>query len=196
MTRPRPIVVALHGSHCNPEWQCGDMRSIVGDRAFIVCPRGIEASKRKPSDGVTYTYGQPVTPEIDASVAALRFRYGPLVDPGTMVYSGYSLGAALGSSVVMPDPARYPRVLLIEGGQSGWGERKFAESGGQRALWACGQANCFGSATATAARFERANVPARVAYAPGAGHISGGAVAEAIRAQWPWFVEGDPRFGP
>ena len=191
--RPRPVVVALHGSASRPEWQCEEMRAFVQNRAFVLCPRGVERGDSK-GDDPRFSYGGGTEAEVDAGIDALRIVYGPLVDPGPMLYAGFSLGAILAPGIVMRDATRFPRMLLIEGGTSGWDEHKYARDGGQRVLWACGQAGCAATATALAARFVKQSVPAKVAYAPGAGHTSGGAVAEAIHRDFDWLVEGDPRW--
>src|SRR5262249_14967874 len=39
-TRPRPIVVAVHGQNSRAEWMCWMAQHVVGSRAFVVCPRG------------------------------------------------------------------------------------------------------------------------------------------------------------
>src|SRR5689334_2604590 len=36
----RPVVIATHGNYDRPEWQCEVWREIVGDAAFVLCPRG------------------------------------------------------------------------------------------------------------------------------------------------------------
>jgi predicted esterase len=191
--RPKPVVVALHGSADRPEWQCEYMRDFVGNRGFVLCPRGIARGDSKPDDQ-RYVFAGDTVAEVEAAIDALRITYGPLVDPGPMMYQGFSLGANLAPGIVMGDPSRFPRMLLIEGGTSGWNDRKYADSGGQRVLWACGQAGCAATASALAARLTQKNVPSRVAYAPGAGHTQGGAVADAIRVDWSWLIADDPRW--
>jgi hypothetical protein len=185
---PEPVMIAAHGHGTDPEDICREWRRVAGDAGFIVCPRGVAL----PRGG--YGYDGRFPAEVDAGVAALRARYGLWVAFGPMIYSGYSQGAYEAPALVMRNPALYPRVLLVEGGQQGWDPRRFASAGGQRVLFACGQASCEAGARASAARFEQAGVPSKVVYGPGAGHVYGGAVAAGIQREWSWLVAGDPRW--
>jgi hypothetical protein len=195
VTRPKPVVLAMHASADRPEWACERMHAFTGDRAFVLCPRGTLRGDSKPDDPRYVWAGDP-SAEVDAAIASLRLVYGPLVDSGAMMYEGFSQGAIVAPGVVMRDPSRFTRMLLIEGGTSGWDAHKYAAGGGERVLWACGQAGCAASATVLAARFMKENVPSRVAYAPGAGHTDGGAVHDAIRNDWDWLIADDPRWAP
>jgi predicted esterase len=190
---PRPVMVVTHGNNDHPQSHCETWRRMVLDRGFILCPRGIQRPGTSAADP-TFTHGKEMGSEIEAGLSALRARYGAFVDPGPMIYMGFSQGAGLGPGFVMKNPARFPRAVMIEGGSGGWNEQAFAKAGGQRVLFACGQAGCVNSAKPVSARFERAKVASSVAYARGAGHVYGGAVADAIKAEWAWLVEGDPRW--
>ena len=190
----KPVLIAAHGNYDRPEWQCATWRAIVGDRGFILCPRGVMRRDSPSPDDIRFTYEKGFTAEVDAALAALRARFPDFVDVGPMMYAGFSLGAILGVSYVLRDPARFPRVVLIEGGEGGWGEKKFAASGGVRVLWGCGQAGCVGGAKAMAARFERAKVPSKVVYGRGEGHSYTGAVADEIKKELSWLLEGDARW--
>ena len=190
---PKPVVVVAHGNHDDPGSHCNAWREIVGNSGFVLCPRGTLRTDSKPGE-VSYTHGKELPAEIEAGVAALHARYGALVDPGPMIYVGFSQGAYLGSIVVSRDPAHFSRVVLIEG-NGGWNEKTFAKSGGQRVLFACGRASCVKSAQPFVSRFEHAGVRSKVVYGEGAGHTYGGAVGDALKAQWPWVIEGDRRWG-
>src|SRR5688572_16403815 len=187
---PKPVMVAGHGRSMGPGI-CEHFRNeLVGDRGFILCPRGT------PWEKGGYTHGKELPHEIDAGLAALRARFGVLVDPGPMIYVGYSQSAYLANTVVMRSPARFPRAIVIEGTGGGWDAKTFARAGGQRVLFACGQAPCAKAATPLATAFLRAGVGSDVHYAPGAGHAYGGAVGDGIKARWAWLVQGDPRWAP
>ena len=187
---PKPVMVAGHGRSMTPGI-CEHFRNeLVGDRGFILCPRGT------PWEKGGYTHGKELPHEIDAGLAALRARFGLLVDPGPMIYVGYSQSAYLAPSVVMRSPARFPRVIVIEGTGGGWDPKAFARGGGQRVLFACGQAPCAKASTPIANAFLRNGVGSDVHHAPGAGHVYGGAVGDGIKARWAWLVQGDPRWAP
>src|SRR5258708_1577019 len=112
-TSRRPIVVATHGIWDFPEGLCDNWRWIVGDRAWVLCPRG----DSMPDKTFRYRSGPALASEIDAGVAALALRYPGYVDDGPMLYAGFSLGAILGAWVIAHDAARYPRAVLTEGGE-------------------------------------------------------------------------------
>jgi hypothetical protein len=197
-TGPRPVVVATHGAYDAPEGLCDDQRWVLHDRAWVVCPRG-----RPLHDGTfRYDSGPSLAREIDAAVSALAARYPGYVDDGARMYVGFSLGAILGAWIVAHDPARFPRAVLIEGGEDRWTDasaRAFARGGGQRVLFACGLRGRVPGAQQAAAILGRAGVDAHVVLArlPDAGqfiHWYNGPVADEQRAQLGWLVEGDARW--
>jgi predicted esterase len=190
MFGPEPVIIAAHGHGTDPESICREWRTVVGDAGFVLCPRGVPVSKGG------YGFDARFPAEVDADIAALRARYGLWVAFGPMIYSGYSQGAYEALAFVMRNPALYPRVLLVEGGQGGWDARRFAAAGGQRVLFACGQASCDAGARASAAAFDKAGVESKVVYSPGAGHIFWGPVSAGIRNDWAWFTSGDLRWSP
>jgi predicted esterase len=187
---PRPVMIAAHGRGLDPKGSCENWRGVFGDRHFILCPRG------KPFPARGFTFDNDIGKEIDAGLVALGQRFGALVDPGPMIYMGYSQGAAFGPSVVMKNPARFQRVIMTEGGSGGWNEQAFAKAGGQRILFACGQASCANAAKPVVARFEKAKVGSKMRHAEGAGHVETGKVADAIKEEWAWLTAGDPRWIP
>jgi len=197
-TGPRPVVVATHGAFDPPEGLCDDQRWVLGNRGWVVCPRG-----RPLHDGTfRFDTAAGLAHEIDAAVGALVARYPGYVDDGAMTYVGFSLGAILGASIVAHDPARFPRAVLIEGGEDRWTDasaRAFARGGGQRVLFACGLRGRVPGAQQAAAILGRAGVDTHVVLArlPDAGqfiHWYNGPVADEQRAQLDWLVEGDARW--
>src|SRR6185312_13429192 len=107
---PRPVLVATHGLWDFPEGLCDNWRWIVGDRAWVLCPRGTAM----PDKTFRYLNGPALAKEIDAGVRALEERYPGYVDGKARIYTGFSLGAILGVWVIAHDPAKYPRAVLIE----------------------------------------------------------------------------------
>jgi dienelactone hydrolase len=196
---PRPVVIATHGIWDFPEALCDTWRWIVDDRAWVLCPRG----DRMPDKSFRYRSGPALADEIDAGVGALARRYPGYVDDGPLLYTGFSLGAILGAWLVAHDPARYPRAVLIEGGDDKFDAAKaraYARGGGQRVLFACGLAFRVARARQAAHLLEVAGVEVRVVLgkAPDAGqyaHWYGGPVGEEVRAQLPWLLDGDARYG-
>lgn len=189
-----PIVVAVHGNRDRPEWQCWIWQRIVGDRAFVLCPRGVP--RKDDSSRFTYEGASQLSKEIEAGVDALVAKYGDRVDPEHRVYAGHSLGANLGTQLVVRDPPKWAFAIFSEGGASrweSWTARAFAQKSGRRVLFACGLASCATDARAAVARGPK-QLEGRVTYAAGAGHHFFGAVADSIGEQFDWLVEGDARF--
>ncbi len=106
--------------------------------------------------------------------------------------------------MVARQPSRFPRAVLIEGGEDRWTPvlaQQYARGGGQRVLFACGLRSRVAGAERAAKALVRAGVDAHVVLAklPDAGqfiHWYNGPVADETRAQEPWLLEGDPRWGP
>jgi hypothetical protein len=151
-----------------------------------------------PGDTRWTWHGPPfMKREIDAGLAALVVRFGARVDSGGMVYGGFSYGAANGVAIVAKAPARFPYVVLTEGGGDRWTldlAKDFAKGGGRRVLFVCGQTACVTEAERTAEMIRRAGVETRVEYGRGEGHGYGGAVAERIRDAWAWVTVADARW--
>lgn len=203
-SRPLPIVVAAHGSYDQPEWNCQTYQRVVAGRAVIVCPRGRlrwdtpqEPSLLRFFFPSGHGNGAWLGREVDAAVGALRTSASQRVDAGPVLYAGFSQGAILGAPLIISQPARFPRALLVEGGHGAWdpsSARAYARGGGQRVLFACGRASCTQSARAAAAHLARAGVQVKVVAAEGEGHTYDGRVAAEIASALPWLLEGDPRF--
>ncbi|HEY8945980.1 MAG TPA: alpha/beta hydrolase, partial [Polyangiaceae bacterium] len=176
-------------------------RGVIGDRGFILCPRGIPR-RDVPKSADRWEYGslKSVEAEIDAGLTALRERFGAHVDPGPMLLIGFSLGAIYGAPLALKYPERYPRVVMVEGGQGRWtwaNAKRFVEGGGQRLFIACGQGACLQEAKKLGRTLEKAGLPTRSGGASKAGHTYDGEVAAAVARDFSWLVEGDPRWeGP
>jgi hypothetical protein len=198
-TGPRPLLVATHGLWDLPEGLCDNWRWILRDRGWVLCPRG----DAQPDKTFRYASGPALAREIDAGIRALAERYPGFVDEGPIVYTGFSLGAILGVGIVSHDAARFPRAVLIEGGEDRFAApetaRAFARGGGKRVLFACGLKARVPAATNAARVLERAGVPSRVVLGklPDAGefiHWYNGPIADEIKAQLSWLLEDDARW--
>ncbi|WP_437689997.1 hypothetical protein [Sorangium sp. So ce176] len=198
-TARRPVLIASHGNYDRPEWQCEVWRGIAGGDAFILCPRGVARSDSPSARDVRFTYesNARLEQEIDAGLAALRARFPEHVDPGPALYTGFSLGAIMGSAIAARRASLFPRLVLVEGGHDRWtpaAAKAFADGGGQRVLFVCAQAGCGAAAAAAAARLEKAGVLTRVVRGKEAGHRYDGPVAEETRRALGWAIEGDARW--
>lgn len=194
----RPVVVALHGNYDRPEWQCEVWRGVVGERAFIVCPRGVPRSDAPAAaDRWTWNGLAETQREVDAALAALEVRYPERVRQGPHVLVGFSLGGTMAARIVTRRPELYSRAVLVEGGSDVWTlavARRFLKGGGARILAACGQPDCFPRFKKLGWAFKTAGLPFRVVGSRRAGHTYGGDVAGAVAETWSWLVEDDPAF--
>jgi len=201
-TSPRPVLVAAHGAGGLARTHCELWRSIVGDRGFVLCPRGSAIYPHGPPHATGYFYnGHPALGrEIEVALAALGERYPERVDLDAPIFAGYSQGASMGSMVLPSHPARFARAVLWEGGFGQFQEwniaaaRRFRERGGLRVLLACGRVECLELARTTADYMRRGGLDARVVYESGAGHTHGGAIRHKVRAAFGWLTEGDSRW--
>lgn len=195
-SRPRPVLVAAHGAGDGPRWQCELWRQLLAARGFVLCPAGVPFGK-EPDTGYFFRNHHELEREVMAAVAALRAAYGEAVDPGPMVYTGYSQGATMGALMLVDHGDTFERLVLIEGGYGEWNvsiAKEYGSGGGRRVLFACGIRTCRNKAQRSAAALERAGLEARVEYAEGAGHTYGGPVAEKVFGALDWVLEGDPRW--
>ena len=144
-----------------------------------------------------YVSNQHLEKEIDAAVAALLAKYPDYADDGPMLYTGFSQGAIMGASIMVRHPERYPRAVLIEGGSRVWyaaNAKTFAEGGGKRLLFACGQWVCNQRSTTAQRGLAKQGVLAEIVFSKGLGHSYGGAMTQEIAAKLDWLVEDDPRW--
>ena len=197
--RPQPLVVAAHGAGGRPEWHCDFWSRIVEDRGFVLCPRGRRIDRGVPHDRSSYYFPDHFWLErvVSAAMDALGFRFTGRVDVSDAVYAGYSQGAIMGALIVAPDPARFPRAVFVEGGGAEWNVpigSKYLAGGGQGVAFVCGVSACDAAARRALQHLDRAGLPARRAYAPGAGHTYLGPVEPLVAAAFEWLVAADPRW--
>jgi predicted esterase len=195
------VMVITHGAGDNPSWQCEWWRTLVRDRAFLLCPRGIPAG-RLPSGNMGYAYASEPALEREtlAAIAALGARHGPYVDTERMIYAGFSQGAAFGVPFLARHAGRFRAAILLEGGAraDSWTMARahaMSREGLGRVLFGCGQTGCAQAARTAAGRLERAGIEARVFHAQGAGHTyAGTGVERETYAAFDWVIDGDPRW--
>jgi hypothetical protein len=165
---------------------------VTSASAFVLCPHGVPANA-PPGSGLAFAGAAETRREIDAGLAALRARFGRYVADGPLIYAGFSLGAILGVAIVAADPARFPIVVLGEGGQEQWTPervQRFATGGGRRVLFVCSTAACEAATPRSLAALARAGVEARLVSAGHIGHLVDDRVVAVVRSAWPWVVGG------
>lgn len=193
----RPLLVALHGNYDRPEWQCEVWSRVVGRGAFVLCPRGVPRTDApRGADRWTWDGLARTSAEVNAAVESLVARFAGRVDAQGAVLAGFSLGATMAARIGTEHPERFPRLVLVEGGEAVWTSsvaRRFAKAGGVAVLAACGQSACLTRFRSLRWAFDSAKVGFRVVGTAKAGHTYDGDVAVAVAGSWPWLVEGDPR---
>ncbi|MBN1605169.1 MAG: hypothetical protein JW940_00975 [Polyangiaceae bacterium] len=196
-TSPRPVLIALHGQADRPEWQCGTWRGVTEAFPFIVCPRG----KAVPgsSHPVVYSYEgtRAVAKELRGALEALKKRFDGYVAPSPVVLAGFSLGAIYALELAKEEPSFFSRVVLIEGGASGWTSAQatlFAQRGGQRLVFVCGQDACRIQAERAKLWTERAGADAELIVPGPFGHVWDGRMAKGVKEKWSLVVAGDDRW--
>ena len=188
-TEPRPLVVAAHGAGGAPEWDCEYWNRLIGDRAFVLCPRGTAMNP----GSFYFKHHHALGAEVAASVSAARRQF-PRILPNSGVYAGFSQGASMGALMIAGYADQFPYVVLIEGFTQ-WNialGRAFAKRGGQALLFVCGTRECATKAEASTQALQRAAVRARSEHAAGAGHTASGAVMDLVVHQLPWLLANDP----
>ncbi len=198
-TEARPLLVATHGNYDRPDWTCAIWRSVIAERGFVLCPRGVaRGDSPSPSDlRFHYLTNLHLEREIDAALRALEAQYGDYLAEPPYVYAGFSQGAIMGVPILGRRPEWFDRAVLVEGGFDRWSQAQvaaFAAAGGRRILFACGQWSCDHGGRAAGRWFSAAGVESRVVYAQGAGHTYGGEIAELVTEAWDWVVVEDQRW--
>jgi len=196
-TEPRPIVIALHGAGDRPEWQCGTWTGIAG-RAFVVCPRGVP-HPGYPASAPRYTWKSVADTEreLRSALHALKARFGEYVAPGSVVLTGFSLGASHAVNILREEPSFFARVVLVEGGAREFTPTLgavFAKNGGKRMVFVCTQPACKPAALTAVRLTERGGAPAELVDAGNLGHVLDGRAAAAIKPRFQALVADDPRW--
>lgn len=87
VTTPAPVLVAVLGIGDTPESQCMTWRELVGQRAFVLCPRGlphyVREQREAPSEGGDVASAPAETAQSDEEVAE------PAPDSGKVVQVGF-----------------------------------------------------------------------------------------------------------
>jgi poly(3-hydroxybutyrate) depolymerase len=184
-TEARPLVVAIHGAEDHPDWACSEWRTVVDAHAFVVCPHGSPYRT-----AFVWTSVDQLDKRVMAAISSVRAKYGAYVDPGTVVYAGFSQGATLAPYVVARHASVFPVVALDEGAYAS----ASAAPALKRALLACSTWNCENGFTDGARLLARGGTDVHVAKLGNLGHTMDGRAMAALHQQWKWLVRDDTRW--
>jgi hypothetical protein len=177
-------------------------RGIVGDRGFIVCPRGAAIYPYEPPHESGYFYdGHPALGiEIAKALDALAEEFPDRVDLGGRRIIKKSQGANMGSLLLPTHPAKFGHAVLWEGGVGEYQEwniraaERFFERGGRRVILACGRADCYKAAQLTARHMTKGGLETRIVFEAGAGHTYAGQLGISVKNTFEWLIENDKRW--
>jgi predicted esterase len=179
------MVVGVHGAGDRPEWSCGGWRMASQMSSFVVCPRGVAMT----ADKFAWSSSQQLAERVESAVARAGELFGAYVAAGPMIYAGFSQGATLAEPFLREHAARFPIVILAEGGYQTASSSAFAQAfqkaGGRRVVLVCGSAPCFQRARLSKTVLERAGVEALVVGDPLAGHNLNQRMQQALQSAWP-----------
>jgi hypothetical protein len=200
-TGPRPVLIITHGNYDRPEWECEIWRTIVGNRAFVLCPRGELRPGTEKLEHPRYRYrnNQALEKEVDAALTALQARFAGRVQGAPYVYAGFSQGSIMGPPILSRRGKDFPRAVLLEGGSTQWDGRRArafaaAAGAGARVLFVCGLPGCAATSRRAGKLLERHGVKTRVLYGKNVGHFYADKVSEQVTGSLDWLIEGDPRW--
>lgn len=190
---PHPVVVAAHANWDRPTWECNWWRRHF-KRSFLLCPRGILRDDSPSPDDPRFTYenDRALEAELDAGLAAMKSRWAGSVADGPMTWVALSRGAYLGGFIASRRPKQFPRLILVEGGQDPWtavNAKAFADGGGRRVLFICGQGACRVQARPAAARLLHFGAEAKIEEVTGMGHGLNGDADPIIARHRDWLFE-------
>lgn len=191
-TTPRPLALALHGNFDRPEWQCEVWRRITHGEVFVLCPRGVpRRDVPKELDRWEWSSVAKTKAELVSAIAALRARYPQHVSEGPILFTGFSLGAILGASLIQDPELDVGAAVLVEGGYNGWTPSKVKALAPRvrHVLFGCGQTECRNAYRYQLERlFERAGLPSSMVADVKAGHTYDDPIASLVQAEWPTLL--------
>lgn len=189
-TKPRPLLIALHGEVDRPEWQCGSYRGLTHGRSFILCPSG---------PGHTALGLAPATEtarEMRGDIAALKAKFGAHLARGPVVLSALGPTVEHALTIALEEPSFFSRLVLVNGSLARLDAAfatRFGQLGGQRVLVVCSRGACDADSDLRVRSLRPAGVEVHFVV-PERGEGLDAEIVRVIEDQWPWLVGSDSRW--
>lgn len=188
---PRPIMIALHGGSDRPELACGAWRHASEDYPFIVCPRGFGGNEAR----LGWRTSSDTAQRIARAVVAAKQVFGDRIKATpSIVLAGFSMGGSQVALLARDDPKTYRRVAVGDSAHDPQPaltfSREWRKGGGERAVFLCTTSGCEPSFRKAARNSAHEKAPARLNIAATQVHGLSEPVAQSMRRDWPWLVEG------
>ncbi|MFZ5895228.1 MAG: hypothetical protein ACOY0T_29475 [Myxococcota bacterium] len=187
----RPLLIAIHGAHDRPEWQCGSYRGITHGRSFILCPAGVPQAE-------VFTLGSPEDSarELRAAVAALKAKFGKHLARGSVVLAALGPGVDHALALALEEPSFFSHLVLVNGSFARLTPAfatRFGQLGGKRVLAVCGPGACEADTDLRVQSLRPGGVESRLVRVE-RGQGLDADVASVIEKQWSWLIASDSRW--
>jgi poly(3-hydroxybutyrate) depolymerase len=188
---PRPIMIGLHGGSDRPELACSAWRRVAEAYPFVVCPRGFGGNEKR----LGWRKSSDTARRIARAVAATKKIFGERIKTTpSIVLAGFSMGGSQVALLARDDPKTYRRIVVGDSAHDPRPaltfSRDWRRGGGERAVFLCTTSGCEPSFRKAARNVARENAPARLNIAATQVHGLSDPVAQSMRRDWPWLVEG------
>lgn len=187
----KPVLIALHGDADRPEWPCGSYRGVVGQRGFVLCPRG----EARPDGRFAFSSYEHAAAALRAAMPLVKSRFAGHVAGGEVVLAATGPSVEFALRLAVEEPKFFSRLLLVDGSTrrlTAAAASRFGDMGGKRVLVVCGR-GCDDDAEDRALALRPSGVESRFVRMNKGQGLDAEAVAR-IRQEWSWLTADDKRW--
>lgn len=187
----RPIMVAIHGGSDRPERACAAWRHVAEAYPFVVCPRGFGGNDAR----LGWRTSSDTAQRVARAVAATKALFPSWVkETRAVVLAGFSMGGSQVALLARGDAQRYRRLVVGDSAHDPQPALTFSGAwlagGGERAIFLCSTSGCEPSFRKAAHNVAALKGLARLNIAATQVHGLSEPVAQSMRRDWGWLVEG------
>ena len=184
-------MIAIHGGSDRPERACAAWRHVTEAYAFVVCPRGFGGNDAR----LGWRTSEDTAQRIARAVAATKALFTTWVkDTRSVVLAGFSMGGSQVALLAQADAPRYRRLAVGDSAHDPRPALTFSgpwiAGGGERAVFLCTTSGCEPSFRKAARNVAASKGLARLNIAATQVHGLSEPVAQSMRRDWGWLVEG------